>query len=290
MEEIPRFIVGLPRAGSTWLCRTLNCHQDIFAFGETMYWGKRYTYPNSLGQYNYASLRKVFNNLTSIDYETTVGIQGYGNSQYLNRDRIVEILTTVLTNIDLPTAPGTFFNDFCSLMAEAEQKKFWIEKTPHHIHYYDRILNFLSNAHFIVLLREPYSFILSYKHQKGHKNTVESRKRFKDRYHPIGCALVWKRTCNKAHQLLKKHPENCLIVDYSELFSDTDNVLRKILSFLHISSDNLIADGDPLFSSFDSGKKPKLQARDIFWMNLIAGPEIRRMGYKIEIKNLILSI
>lgn len=282
MEDIPRFIVGLPRAGSTWLCRTLNCHQDIFAFGETMYWGKRYTYPNSLGQYNYASLQKVFNNLTSIDYETTVGIQGYGSSKYVNRNDIAEIVESAISHVDMPTDPGTFFNTFCSLLANLEQKKYWIEKTPHHLHYCDRILKFLPNARFLVLLREPYSFLLSYKHQKGHRNTAESQKRFKDRYHPIGSALVWKETCNKAYQLLRDNPDNCMVIDYAKLFSDTDSVLGRILNFFQIGGDDLTVVADPLFSSFNKETKPKLQARDIFWMNLIAGSQIIKLGYPIE--------
>jgi hypothetical protein len=38
---IPRFIVGLPRAGTTWMCRSLNEHPDAVAFGDTMFWGDK---------------------------------------------------------------------------------------------------------------------------------------------------------------------------------------------------------------------------------------------------------
>ena len=284
-KDLPRFIVGLPRSGSTWLSRSLNKHQGLFVFGETMYWGKRYISPNDLEEYHKDSLDKVVKNLVSIDFETTVGVKGTEGSKFVNLKDIPNIVNSTIQETDLPINPGDFFSLFCSAMARAERKTGWIEKTPHHIHYIDRIMHFLPKSRFVILLRDPYSFLLSYKHQKGHKNTEESRKRFADRYHPLGCAFVWRKTVEEAQESIQKYPTSCMLLDHSELLLEPNEVLQEILDFFQAERENIKGIDGSVFSSFDKEQKPKMSASDIFWMNLIAGPEIKRCGYSMRKKS-----
>ena len=47
----PRLIVGMARAATTWLCKCLNVHSEVVAFGESLFWGRRFVAPGPDGRY-----------------------------------------------------------------------------------------------------------------------------------------------------------------------------------------------------------------------------------------------
>src|SRR5262249_18626036 len=189
-----RFIVGLPRPGTTWMCRSLNEPSGTVAFGETMFWGKAHIPPGKDGFYSPAGLQRVKQLLLAKPLESSLKIPGPGGMQHITSANVSRLIEEVFAELPARAGPTEVFRAVGERVARAEGKSIWVEKTPHHLLYSGRILRHFPDARFVAMMRDPYSFLLSYKHQRGHENSDASRRRFRRRYHPAGGALVWRNS------------------------------------------------------------------------------------------------
>jgi hypothetical protein len=279
-EPIPRFIVGLPRAGTTWMCQSLNRHPDVMAFGETMFWGKSYVPPAQDGRHDLATLERVRQNLRSRPLESTLAIAGPGGLRRVSREQLNTVIDRALAQASAGPTPAQLFSRVARAIAAAEHKTQWVEKTPHHLLYANRILQSYPNARFIVMMREPYSFLRSYKNQKGHAKSEASRKRFERRYHPVGGALVWRNSWRAAQSLLARAPQNALLVRLEDVDNDPAEVMRKVHEFLQLTPvEDALGIPSRVNSAFEGARGGELTSAEIAWLNLIAGPDIQAAGY-----------
>ena len=60
----PHFVVGMPRAGTTFLVRSLNQHPRVVSFGESRFWGNDWVEPGPDG-YDRAQLETVIERLAA---------------------------------------------------------------------------------------------------------------------------------------------------------------------------------------------------------------------------------
>lgn len=278
----PRFIIGLPRAGTTWMCRSLNEHPDVVAFGETMFWGKGYIPPCENGSYNAPDLQLVKQLLLTKPLESSMKIPGPGGMRRITSADVSRLIEGAFATLPDRAGPAEVFQTVANHIAQAEGKSTWVEKTPHHLLYARRILMHFPTARFVVMMRDPYSFLLSYKHQSGYENSDASRRRFKRRYHPAGGALVWKNSWRAAHHLLRTAPEQALLVRMEQVARDPGDVMRRVQEFLELgptSAANGV--GTKINSAFEH-VSPSLSDADVAWMNLIAARDIVSAGYELR--------
>src|SRR5437016_163449 len=134
---VPRFIVGMPRTGTTWLCQSLNQHPDLAGFGETMFWGKSYIPPDKKGHYDSQSLQKTKASLLAKPFETTIAIPGPGGMKHVGLPELSRILEKTFEDLS-NLGPGEVFQSFADAIARTEGKTQWVEKTPHHLLYAQR--------------------------------------------------------------------------------------------------------------------------------------------------------
>ena len=281
IPAIPRFIVGMPRASTTWLCRSLNEHKDITGFGETMFWGKSFIPANDQGFYDQASLHRVKASLLTKPFESTLAFPGPGGLKQINRKNIKAVIDEAFQDANVKPTPAEIFLKLSKAIARKEGKQHWVEKTPHHLLYTDRILKHFPSALFVVVIREPYSFMLSYKHQKGHENSSASRQRFSNRYHPLGCALVWRKSWLAAQKLKRERPEQTFFVRMEEVKNNPTEVTQNVQNFFQIPEDPAVLNvSSKVNSAFADEPKPELTASDIAWMNFVAGKAIVSAGYR----------
>jgi len=282
-EALPRFIVGMPRAGTTWLSQSLNLRPDVVALGETMFWGKSYVSRLRHLEGARRSLELMKLRLLAKPLETTIQIPGPGRTSVIRPDNLAEILSSGFSHLPSHATPTDLFLNVCRTFARAEGKTAWVEKTPHHIFSADRILRHLPDARFVAMIREPYSLMLSYKHQPGHDRTPESRRRFEDRYHPMACALLWRLTWRAIRRLLRRCPSQVLVVRMEEVEAEPQEVMRRVQDFLRLPPER---SAPPLAtrinSSFEGDSRPQLGDDDIAWMNIVAGRHIAEAGYHLR--------
>ncbi len=276
----PCFIVGMPRSGTTWLLRSLNTHHQIAAFGETAYWGRNYIHPNADGKYDAMHLNQVASILKKNFMDTIMGKNEPGYLKNLQPDDMPGLVDRAFTALKTPVTPGEVFLSFAKEIAQAEGKYRWVEKTPHHINWIDRILSELPESRFVVTLREPYTFMLSYKNQKGWE--ARSGEMYKKLYHPFGCAQVYKVYARQAFQIAQDYRGKVLIVRLEEIIEKKRQILKNIQKFFLLEYEpELEGIQSRVFSSSQFSSQINLSGEDLFWMNQIARSAVTDLEYEI---------
>lgn len=268
----------MPRAATTWLCRCFNEHPETAAFGESMFFGRRFIEPQPDGTYTQQQVKAVAQRLAeggcihSVTNDRPGGLKRVSSA---NLPQIVE--SAVATLGDRPT-PAQVYRAFTEALAQAEGKRAAIEKTPHHLNWLDRIFTAFPDARVIVLLREPYAFMLSYKHQ-GDRQSERVRKQLARLYHPMACAMVWRASMRSALAARSLREDQVFSVEQEDIRSNAAEVMDNAQRFFGLEPVDLVSKVPPDNTSFPGGVRPRLQPEDIFWMNMVAGRTMSRGGY-----------
>ena len=255
------FIVGFSRSGTTWLCKSLNRHSNICAFGETSFWGRNY-----LGDHDYHT--KDLDRLIRV-FEYADLNNGITNKKSKEINNILEneILRAKIT---APISPGDLFNNICNSLSKLYDKNIVIEKTPHHLNHINRIRKNYPNSKIIALERSLTGFYLSYKNLFLIQNEVEAKK-LKSVFHPLGVLLIYKKY--RKNFLDLDNYKNVLKISYEEILNDSNGIIKLVLKFLNINIEDV---GESRVNSSKSSKLFKgLSLEDRIWIFL--------NGYKINV-------
>lgn len=268
----PLFICGMSRGGTTWLGNCLNEHPNVAVFGESLYWGRNYLAPSERGVYSDPQVKQVLQLLT-LDCKAFLG-EGRGNLKQIDRERWQRMLGEL--NVEV-ASPAGVFQAVCEEVKRQEQVDYVVEKTPHHVNWIPRILDAYPKAKFVVMVRDPYGFMLSYKHQGDRKQSLAKRD-FRALYHPLACSFIWRRYIKSALQMNKRYPQQTLTVKFEELRTSPELCWSKVLNFFDFPNVPLVATNDRN-SSF-TGQRHSLDSIDVFWMNLVSGGMLKAGGFK----------
>lgn len=268
------FICGMSRGGTTWLGHCLNQHPEVAVFGESLYWGRNYIEPAHNGKYTIEQINQVLG-LLKRDCKAFLG-DGEGNLKCVDRDSWIEMLQSIHRE---SMTPSRLFELVCRRIAERESAKYVVEKTPHHVNWIPRIVGAFPEAKFVIMVRDPYSFMLSYKHQ-GDRKSESSRENLRSLYHPLGCAYMWRKYMKSAMQNSRRFPDQTLIINFEVLKRSPEACWSQLLSFYGMPEARFMPVGEKN-SSF-RGVERKLESIDIFWMNVIARSYIRAGGYALQ--------
>lgn len=274
------FILGMARSGTTWLGRTLAEHPDVAVFGESSFFGRLYVPPRPDGMYGDLELDQVRAIQRQQDWCSTTGDES-GCLRNTTTENYAALVDATLGELQVPVAPADAFRSLACGIARFEGKPHVLEKTPHHVHWLDRIVPSFPESRFVLLTRDPYSFMLSLQHLG---DRIESRyRRSLDRTlrHPLLCALAWRGYMLSVERALDRYGERILVVDSSELRQRPDVLLASIQSFLGLELREL-APARAKNSSFPDDRRPTLRGQDLFWMKLVAGRVMSRNGYRPE--------
>ena len=284
----PYFLCGMSRSGTRWLGRALNEHPNCAVYGESLYWGRNFIKPKKGDTYSNRELQKV---ISSLKHGTRAffGDQP-GCLKYMDQDTWKLHLSGIHNT---GWNPGTLFAEINRIVSVAERKSIVVEKTPHHVNWVDRIVEYFPNAKFIIMLRDPYTFMRSYKHQ-GRVKDKAVEKEFRQLYHPLSCSIIWRRYFYSIHRQINSHRDRSLILRYEDVQKDSAACLQAAQNFLELENCNLNTNLDRN-SSFTGKSRQQLQAEDVFWINLICRKamklgEYQKLTNPIKFSSIIISI
>lgn len=280
LKENIHFVVGMSRAGTTWMSKCLNTHPSCASFGETLFWGRLYRPPANDGVYSREEILELLERLQSISLEPSDN--DYGSLQADTVKAWYSDLVNDLADKDLST-PDKMFYSLCEFIAKHENKAFVVEKTPHHLNWIDRIHKDYAKSKYIIMIREPYGFMKSYKNQ-GLQRDDRVRKIHEKQYHPIQAALVWRGYSRSVRKAQTEFPDYTLTIKNEDLFKNSHDILIQVAEFIGLPDSKLIAEKLPgrTNSSVDNTVSKDMDSADFFWLNLIAGNEIKNMGYELR--------
>jgi len=263
----------------------INLHPDAACFGETTFWGRSYEKPGDDNRYNAQTLSRLGDRYSRWGLgppnDTPGGLASAadGSLKKMIAQRFAEAAKQAEQDASNHLTPREAFSLLCDCVAQCEGKSVIVEKTPHHTMWIDRILEQMPEAKFLVVVRPPFAFMLSYKHQ-GDRWNEAMRRDFERRYHPLACALVWRRYAEAAQDAAKRFPLQVMTLDFQAFSSERDEVVRQVYAFFELRPIDLPQVKPPTNTSFASDTKPTLKPADLFWLNLIARKEIKAGGYE----------
>jgi Sulfotransferase family len=287
----PHFVVGMPRAGTTYLVHRLNEHPDIVAFGESRFFAEDWVEPGADGCYGPQQLATVRHRLRANPLDTNVGEHGpepdrRGWMHHLGRPQLADLVDAVFDRLEAPLGPADVFAAYTGAIARAEGKEVAVEKTPRHVRHVDRILGLFPAARFVVMVRGPEEFLLSYKHM-GDTRRSEQRSRAERRWHPVGVALLWRSYLRHALTAVARHPAATLLVRNEDLRDEPARVLGDVQRFLGVEQRDLagrdpagVGRAEATNSSF-AGARPRLEPAELAWCRWLAGRDAAAAGYPI---------
>jgi hypothetical protein len=274
------FIAGMSRAGTNWLAKCLNEHPDSAVFGETAFWGRYFVEPGPDGRYTTEQMRGIVERLKTTTVQA-FGTRGPGSLKHVSVDNISSLLDEAFQNCTEPMTPKEVFERLAEIITRVEGKHFAIEKTPHHINWIGRIVDHLPMAKFVVLAREPYGFMLSYKHQ-GDRKPPRIKESFERLYHPLVCGWIWRTYAKNCYAAAQRYPDRVHLVRFEDIETNPATVVQDVERFLGLSPLDLSSKVPPDNSSFPMEPRPILSSEDIFWMNLLARKEMKKHGYPMR--------
>ncbi len=291
-----RFVVGMSRAGTTWITAELSRHPEVIAFGETMLLGRMYTEPDRSDGTDSpeAAARRL--KLAAQHFEDYIAhAKDPAKQERYKSSKLghipVDALEAIAADLrqrskecDSPATPADALRVTSEVVSTHMGKPIAIESTPNHLNMLPRILRFFPDARIVAMLRGPYAFMISYKHQ-GDRKEPEVQRTFRKLYHPLFCAIIWRRYARSARLALLTNRKNVHTVWIDDLHEDY-SLMRKLAEFLQIPNPEFFAhpvdqnqDTDTKTNtSFPVGERPDLSHADTFWMNFVASREMKRQG------------
>lgn len=225
LPQNPIFIVGYPRSGTTLLQRMLAAQPDLYTFPETHYFnvvekeirwdknaGDEIISPDSLP----AILEKIYEKMTlRFTAAEKAALMLLSANRKLSSKKIFE---TVVSHYLMRLNPGSRDNPSFR----------WIEKTPNHAHFLDRIVFLYPQARILHVVRHPVPAIYSRKLKFP----------FNKETPVVELARRWNRMLLDVETFRQKYPDHIYTLRYEDLVKDSDEQLRKVAFFLNINPDN----------------------------------------------------
>jgi hypothetical protein len=272
------FIVGMARSGTTWLGRTLAAHPDVAVFGESSFFGRLYVPPRNSGTYGDTELDRVAAIQRKQEWCTTTGDKANPLTNTRPED-YAALVEAALRELRAPVSPADTFRSLASAIARSEGTQRVLEKTPHHVHWLERIAPDFPESRFVLLKRDPYDFMLSLRHLGLRIEGRRQRAMDTPWRHPLFCALAWRGYMLSIERALERYGDRIVVIDAGDLRRSPKELLASVQAFLELDVRDL-PPADAENSSFRTGRRPALRGQDVFWMNLIAGRVMRRNGYE----------
>jgi len=209
-EEIKRiFLVGAPRSGTTILQALLASHPRITSFPETKFF--HYLWNNRLKS-------KLCDRLHEFFHEEIFRPDLYSKSEIYNRGSTSDRIK--------------WFVGILDQLATEENNSIWLEKTPEHVYFVQDILNYLPDAKFIHVIRNPLDVVASMR--KATSDPVNNAI-WGGEWTLQFCVERWKSSAlvNNYFRNDSRH----LLVRYEDLLEDKVKILSQCCYFIDVVYD-----------------------------------------------------
>lgn len=214
-----RFICGMPRSGTTYLLKHLNTADDTICFGESLFFGRNFVFPEISGQfYSDRQLNKI---------KEIYSNYGWIGASETNRSKEISDKFEEAIEKYYGTGSGTpkqIFSCLVSSISWVHECSNVIEKTPHHIHFISRIMNYFPEAKFVVLKREFTEFLKSYKYQGSQFSDPRIRRSFRLKYHPAISCMIYRKYIRSIENFVDL--DSVLIIDNKEINLKLSDIYR----------------------------------------------------------------
>ena len=204
------FIVGCPRSGTTLLQSLMSAHPLVFSFPESHF------FPNVLSGNRMGRVLGIASK--KAEKATASFIKMLSIDDLHDHSPVKAILVKSYTDA---------FVNILDRAAIEKGKKYWIEKTPQHLHYIKPIKRYIRDPKFIHIIRNGEDVVASlyevthkYPEIWGGPRTIDQ------------CLERWIEDIGITRKYISR--PNHKIIKYEELVSNPNEIIRKTCEFIEI--------------------------------------------------------
>lgn len=210
------------------MAKVLGRHSRLFMPGETHFFDDVYAHRKALGDLNDAEARGRVAARLADHY-----LRYWEKPDQERIDRIMREQPDTWANWrDGMRDYREALSGFMEMQMEVEAKARWGNNAPRDIFNVEDILAFYPQARFVVCVRDPRDFLLSYK-GKWKVTGDEHTERLRKLYHPVITSLLWKSSMRQLATLKAKVPAgNWIIVRYEDMVNTPEETVRRICGVL----------------------------------------------------------
>jgi hypothetical protein len=228
LPQDPIFIVGYPRSGTTLLQRLLAIQPNLYTFPETHYFSvieKKIQWENEEREsIPSGSLAVIFEKIAEkmelrfSDSEQEALRRQAAEKKLSSKILFETIVIHYLQNL-YPEITGCFSFR-------------WIEKTPNHAHFLERIIALYPRAQVLHILRHPVPAIYSRKLKFPFNRETPV----------VELARRWNRMLQDVEHFKERYPGHIWTLRYEDLIQDLEKQLQSMCDFLKICFDFSVLD------------------------------------------------
>lgn len=221
----PIFVLGKQRSGTTWLANLLCEHSLIAGIQHERHFGIHESayFSHIVGRYG--DIRNVSN------YIEMVEVLAASDYFRLARADLAYLLSL------WPTTYEALFRSVMDRYAEMQDAKYWVEKTPTHSVYVERIAAAYPDAAFLAVVRDLDEVVASTVRLNADPRVTEAGIR--------RWAYIVRTACSWAYynavlRRFASRSSRILILDYASLKSNLDVELGRVCNFLGVAFETSI--------------------------------------------------
>jgi len=254
LSQEPVFIVGFPRSGTTLLQSLLITQENLISFPETHFFLSIYPLVsiNDIGVINSQIAENVYNVVNE-----KINIKFSNNEKQIISDRISKNKLFIKDFFEIIIIKCIL--KYCGNINQTKIK--WVEKTPYHTMFIDKIFRYYPLAKVIHIVRDPIKVILSWKKSLTHLDDLS--------YEEL--ANNWIKYILIFERFNKKYGDRIITVKYENIVEETDKSLEFIFKFLEMNFEK-----DKL-SDFSKESKGIIHNWEV-WKNNNFNKEIKNMN------------
>ena len=299
-EKTPIFVVGNMHSGTTLVQKIISAHPSIYpADHETKYYEFLPLIKKGYANLENDQVRRqlIIFTLHSVLYGTK--LKDLKREQFLNEPNISEADIDALKVASKKIRQhGAILPLVFNYLAKKASKSHWLEKTPAHILHIDQIMQFIPEAYFVEIVRDPRAVLASKKARRASAWTnryspeLQPRKNLEKAYDPLWDTLSWKSAINAGYEAHKKYPQRIITIRYEDLVTEQDDCVRKMCSFLNLIFDPRMLKVETqntaywseevlpgISSQFVRRWQSTLTPAEINIAQLLSGEEMQRLDY-----------
>ncbi len=184
------------------------------------------------------------------------------------------------------------FNTFMCLQMPT-QKTRWGNNVPKDLYFFETILRYYPDAHFVICVRDIRDFMLSYQN-KWKVTAPDQVERVRKLYHPVITSLLWKSSMKLVPAVLAKvQAGHAMVVPYEQLVSNPGVMVKQACDMigepfeqemLQVDSSNSSfgVEQQGIFSSSIGRWREKIPAEHAWLAQRLAANEMLSLGYALE--------
>lgn len=241
----PIFIVGYMHTGTTLVRKIIGRHSEVYIIrAETMFFDQlENSLSNRFGDLSddvtHEEYVRYLIRKTTFDWPpVTQAEAGYESQQFQPDEALIrEIVAATRKTNDYTTIFAHVFNH----IATAAGKSHWLEKTPSHIFWIDRILAAMPDARIIEMVRDPRDILASKMVRKNsdwadrYGEYVGSQMKIIGGWDPLRDSLAWRAAVRAGDEAIRKYPNSIRRVRYRDLASNPESQVRQLCDYLGLA-------------------------------------------------------